>query len=152
MVILVPSSVGDENKRRTGFFSVILARFCSTVIWTGASRQSHKKSSWIHKAKEIAELLAHGVDPSTGEVFPAESHYNNPEVIRALFTMLASGRTPIKATKKSIEDKQKENIDNGKPKNAGLPWNTEQRQEVAKHFEKTQGEINSEFTHQGLIK
>lgn len=119
----------------------------------------------IHRAKEIVELLANGVDPTTGEVFPPDSHYNNPEIIRALFTILDSVRTPAKATKKSIEEKQQDNLDNGKPKNAGLPWNLEQRQDVAalfndgktikelaSYFERTQGAIKSELTHQGLIE
>ncbi len=119
----------------------------------------------IHKAKEIVELLANGVDPTTGEIFPPESHYNNPEIIRALFTVLSSVRTPARATKKSIEEKQQENIENGKPKNAGLPWTLEQRKEAAdlfhdgktiedlsKYFERTLGAIKSELTHQGLIE
>ena len=42
----------------------------------------------IIRAKEIVRGLAEGVDPTTGEVLPAESVYNSPEVIRALFTVL----------------------------------------------------------------
>lgn len=42
----------------------------------------------INRAKEIIRTLADGVDPTTGEVLPAESVYNSPEVIRALFTLL----------------------------------------------------------------
>ena len=80
----------------------------------------------IVQAKEIVKTLADGIDPITGEVFPPESHFNNPEVIRALFTVLGAVRMPAKATKKSIEEKQKDNIKNGRPKNAGLPWSEEQ--------------------------
>ncbi len=118
----------------------------------------------IIKAKEIVEMLADGIDPTTGEIFPPDSHYNNPEVIRALFTVLRSVRMPAKATKKSIEEKQKDNIENGKPRNAGLPWTQDQRNEVASlfdqgntieelssYFERTTGAIKSELTHQGLI-
>lgn len=36
-------------------------------------------------AKKIIESLANGIDPETGEVFPNQSPFNNPEVIRALF-------------------------------------------------------------------
>jgi len=34
---------------------------------------------------EILQALAAGTDPITGEVFPADSPYNQPEIIRALF-------------------------------------------------------------------
>ena len=37
------------------------------------------------KAKEIIEALANGIDPETGEILPAQSPVNNPQVIRALF-------------------------------------------------------------------
>jgi len=35
------------------------------------------------RAKEIIQLLADGVNPITGEEFPPDSPYNNPEIIRA---------------------------------------------------------------------
>ncbi|KQR67233.1 hypothetical protein ASF92_16110 [Pedobacter sp. Leaf176] len=34
---------------------------------------------------EILQAQAAGTDPITGEVFPADSPYNQPEIIRALF-------------------------------------------------------------------
>lgn len=37
------------------------------------------------QARSIIISLANGIDPSNGEYFPADSPYNNPEVIRALF-------------------------------------------------------------------
>jgi len=116
------------------------------------------------KAKEIVEMLADGVDPTTGEILPPDSHFNDPEIIRALFTVLRSVRLPVKASKKPIKEKQKENIENGKPKNAGLPWTQKQKNKVAllfdqgkttkelsKYLERTKGAIISELTHQGLI-
>ena len=49
----------------------------------------------IIKAREIIRILADGVDPTTGEVLPAESVYNSPVVIRALFAVLeATAPTP----------------------------------------------------------
>ncbi len=119
----------------------------------------------IIKAKEIVEMLAEGVDPTTGELLPSDSHYNDPEIIRALFTVLRSVRMPAKASKKSIEEKQKDNLDAGRPKNAGLPWSMEQKdqvsslfsqgknmKELSEYFERTEGAITSELTHQGLIE
>lgn len=119
----------------------------------------------INKAKEIVEMLADGIDPTTGELLPSDSHYNDPEIIRALFTVLRSVRMPAKASKKTIEEKQKDNLDAGRPRNAGLPWSDEQKTEVSslfgqgktieelsEYFERTHGAIKSELTHQGLIE
>ena len=99
----------------------------------------------IIKAKEIVEMLADGIDPTTGEMIPPDSHYNNPEIIRALFTILRSVRMPAKTSKKSIEEKQKENIENGRPKNAGLPWTEEHRKEVSLLF--NQGKTIEELSN-----
>ena len=61
----------------------------------------------ISKAKEIIRTLADGVDPTTGEILPAESVYNSPDVIRALFTLLSL------AEQKTAPDPLR---------NAGKPW------------------------------
>jgi len=66
--------------------------------------------------------------------------------------------------KKSLEEKQEENIRKGRPRNAGLPWTDELRKEVAgmfksgksikelaQYFERTEGAIVSELVRQGLI-
>jgi len=79
--------------------------------------------------------------------------------------VLRSVRMPAKASKKSNEEKQEDNVNNGRPKNAGLPWLVEQKNEVAllfkegksidelsRYFERTKGAITSELTHQGLIE
>jgi DNA-binding NarL/FixJ family response regulator len=39
-----------------------------------------------NEAKKIIETLANGMDPKTGRLFPEQSVFNNPLVIRALFT------------------------------------------------------------------
>ena len=119
----------------------------------------------IEKAKEIVRLLANGTDPNTGEVFSEDSPYNHPIVIRALFTVLDHIRIPKKQNKLSIEEKQAQNMASGKPKNAGLAWTEELKQEVAmlfkegksiedlaQHFERTKGAILSELIHQGIIE
>lgn len=61
----------------------------------------------IIRAKEIVRTLADGVDPTTGEVFPEDSAYNSPDVIRALFALL-----------EAVEGKTKREL----PRNAGKPW------------------------------
>lgn len=117
---------------------------------------------------KIVEALANGIDPVTGELLPSESPYNHPDVIRALFTTLDLVKNPPKKApkvKKTPEQKQAENIENGLPKNAGLPWTDEQRTDLANQFSSEQeikvlaeihgrsnGAITSELKKQGLIE
>jgi len=117
---------------------------------------------------KIIEALANGINPLTGEVLPEESLYNSPEIIRALFSTLDLIKHPPKKqpkVKKTLEQKQAENLENGLPKNAGLPWTEEQKNNVAEQFEsgklvsilanefgRTNGSINSELKKQGLIE
>ncbi|EOX4963881.1 MULTISPECIES: hypothetical protein [Vibrio] len=76
------------------------------------------------KVYSIIDALANGIDPNTGEYFPEDSPYNHPDVIRSLFYVLRN--KPIqKKQKKSLEEKQQENISKGLPKNYGLPWTDE---------------------------
>ena len=118
----------------------------------------------LEKAKEIVRLLAEGIDPTTGEVLPPDSPYNEPIVIRALFTVIESLKE-VRKPKKTVKQKRQENIDSGKPRNAGLPWTDDLKMELAdkfrsgtsipelsRYFERTKGAILSELTKQGLIE
>ena len=118
----------------------------------------------IDKAKKIVSLLAYGIDPTTGEVLPGDSPYNHPSVVRALFSVLGSAGVPKKQIKQSVAEKQTQNVESGRPKNAGLPWTEELKEEVAimfkngtsidelaEYFERTSGAILSQLMHQGLI-
>lgn len=116
---------------------------------------------------KVIEALANGVDPTTGEVLANESPYNNPEVIRALFSVIKNWHKPIKKqseVKTTPEQKQAENIKNNLPKNAGLPWTQEQKSTLAEFFTmgesiallaekfgRSRGAIASELKKQGLI-
>ena len=117
----------------------------------------------LNTAKETIEILADGMNPATGEVLPKEGPYNDPIVIRALFTIIDALKT-IRPPKRTAEQRQNDNIENGKPRNAGLPWTTELRaeaaakfkkgssvNELAESFERTPGAIKSELVKQGLI-
>jgi hypothetical protein len=41
----------------------------------------------LQTARQIIDTLSQGVHPATGEAMPADSPYNEPAVIRALFTV-----------------------------------------------------------------
>lgn len=73
----------------------------------------------ISRAKEIVRSLADGIDPTTGEVFPIDSVYNAPDVIRALFTLL-----------------EKVNCDESSDplRNAGKPWTNEEDVRLQKAY------------------
>lgn len=85
------------------------------------------------RAFSIIDALANGIDPSTGESFPEDSPYNNPEVIRALFFVLRN-QPMQKKQKKSLEEKQRNNVENGLPKNFGLPWTDKSVQYVINQY------------------
>jgi len=119
---------------------------------------------------QILKGLANGADPFTGEVLPSDSPVNEPQAIRALFWALdrcesdKASAVRGQQTKKSAEDRQRENMQKGLPQNNGLPWQQESRQEVATSFKngvsiaaiakkqnRTRGSITSELKRQGLI-
>jgi hypothetical protein len=116
------------------------------------------------EAKTLLNTLANGIDPVTGEVLPDTSPYNDPRVIRALFSVLY----PAKRNKQSIkkpDEKQQENMAAGRPLNAGLPWTESLKEELArkfnagerldllaKDFNRTKGAIISELAKQGLME
>jgi hypothetical protein len=115
------------------------------------------------QAKTIVRTLAEGIDPTTGEVFAEDSPYNNPFVIRALFTVHDLARSP-KRVQMSAEERRRENLDRGRPGNAGLPWTDKDRAFVASGFEegkpfekmaedleRTRGAIRAELIRQGLV-
>ncbi|MCL6331692.1 hypothetical protein EXT51_19580 [Pectobacterium carotovorum subsp. carotovorum] len=118
----------------------------------------------LSEAKDIVTALINGIDPTTGEVLPEGSPYNNPQVIRALFAVLDTLKVK-KQPKKTLEEKQQDNLKAGRPKNAGIAWDDELREllasrfqsgasidELATNFERTKGAIMSELTKQGLIE
>ncbi|MCD9479162.1 hypothetical protein [Photobacterium phosphoreum] len=117
----------------------------------------------IITALKNVEALANGVDPITGETLPEYSPYNDPDVIRSLFTMMKLVKLSKKG-KMSIEQKKELNIEKGLPKNAGLSWTNDERSELIAAFNngalinelsdmhgRTKGAITSELKKQGLI-
>jgi len=88
----------------------------------------------LNESRNIVKTLAQGVHPSTGEVFPPDSPYNDPEVIRALFSVLDFVKQ-AKKPRMSIEERRRQNLDIGRPMNSGLPWTDEDRTIVSSGFQ-----------------
>src|SRR4030042_4022788 len=51
-------------------------------------------------ALKIIQTLSNGIDPVTGEVFPADSPYQNAQTVRALFTAVDALERAIKRNSK----------------------------------------------------
>lgn len=113
--------------------------------------------------RTIVKTLAEGTNPITGEVFPPDSPYNHPGIIRALFRVCElawpPGRTPM-----NPEERRRRNLDRGMPGNAGLPWSMEDRnavaegfkkgrsfQDLANEFERSTASIQAQLAQLGLI-
>ena len=78
-----------------------------------------------HEAKKIIDSLANGIDPETGEVLPAQSPLNNPQVIRALFLAV---KALDRAEKRADRDQLL-------PGNAGRPWSETEDKELLALFD-----------------
>ncbi len=107
------------------------------------------------KELEILESLCEGINPSTGEIFPDDSLYQQPDIIRALF----------KATK-ALEFM--ENTNKKKKvfhENAGKSWYEEDDEklieqfdlgmsikELAKNHQRTAGAIKARLTKLGKLE
>ena len=117
----------------------------------------------LKAATTIVKTLAQGVHPTTGEVFSPDSPYNDPLVIRALFTVHDFVRQ-AKKPKMTAGEKRRANLEFGRPGNAGLPWSEDDRTAVASGFregrtisalaasvERSSGAIHAELIRQGLV-
>lgn len=88
----------------------------------------------LNQSRQIVNTLAQGIDPTSGEVFPPESPYNDPVVIRALFSVLESVKF-ARRQKKSVEERRRDNLELGRPENSGLPWSDEDRALIRTGFQ-----------------
>ena len=80
----------------------------------------------ITKTLEIVKALSQGVDPHTGEIYPADSPYQHPNTIRALFQA-------INALEKMHERSKRQK---SLPENAGKAWSTEEDNLLIEQFDK----------------
>jgi hypothetical protein len=81
------------------------------------------------RALAILRTLSDGVDPATGETFPAGSPYQQPDVIRALYWAVQALQTPARSQRQAAPRAQ------GSPTNAGRPWSDEEDARLAQAFD-----------------
>lgn len=77
------------------------------------------------KALTIVAALADGINPLTGEVFPLDSPYQSPDIVRALFLARAA-----------LDAKGRARPRSGLPDNAGKPWNAAEDSKLLADFER----------------
>ena len=108
------------------------------------------------EAQQIIEVLAGGVDPTTGEVLPDDSPLSSPHVIRALF--IAAKALEVMAAKSARPAA-------AAPGNAGKSWTDDEDQRLVAGFgagtpvaalarthERTTGAINSRLVKLGRLQ
>ncbi|MFZ2147936.1 MAG: hypothetical protein WAV28_12010 [Sedimentisphaerales bacterium] len=74
------------------------------------------------RALDIVKTLADGTDPTTGEVFPADSPYQNADIMRALHK--AAEALEVSERKRSL------------PARAGKPWDKSESVSLIEQFDK----------------
>ena len=81
------------------------------------------------KTVEILKALAEGIDPGTGEQFPAGSPYQHPDTVRALFAAIRGLENPAPRPAKT-DAPQKPG-----PENAGRPWSQEEDSRLGQAYD-----------------
>ncbi len=107
------------------------------------------------EALEIIKALADGVDPISGEVFPADSPYQNAQITRALHAAVNSLEIGV----------QSQNRKRTLPERAGKLWEKSESDlliqnfdkgmkigELAKEHKRTRGAIESQLAKLGKIE
>ena len=79
-------------------------------------------------ALKILQQLADGTDPQTGQPFRADSPYQHPDTVRALFVAVRALETPPAAKSRAATS---ENA----PQNAGKPWSDHEDKTLAAAFD-----------------
>jgi len=106
------------------------------------------------QALAVVRSLANGVDPESGEVFPAESAYQRPQVVRALY----EAATALERIDRF--DRRRSQM----PPKTGEPWTEEEDrkllaafdagralQELASAHERTMGAVRARLLKYGRI-
>ena len=82
------------------------------------------------QALKIVNALANGVHPMTGEVFAADSPYQHPDIVRALFEAVRTMDTRPRSATAAQERKPSE-----MPANTFVRWTPDEEQRLAAEFD-----------------
>ena len=87
------------------------------------------------KTVAILSALAHGVNPTTGEVFGSDSPYQQADVVRALFAALDRFKQASKQTSVPKQRVAAAAAIDSRP-NAGKPWSDEEDRRLLEQFDR----------------
>jgi len=106
------------------------------------------------QALVLVRSLANGVDPESGEVFPAESAYQRPQIVRALYEAASALERIERFERRRAQ----------MPAKTGEPWSEEEDrkllaafdagralQELASAHERTMGAVRARLLKYGRI-
>lgn len=106
------------------------------------------------QALAVVRSLANGVDPESGEVFPAQSPYQRPQIVRALYEAAAA------LERQERYDRRRAQM----PTKTGEPWTEDEDrkllaafdagralQELAAAHERTMGAVRARLLKYGRI-
>lgn len=107
------------------------------------------------QALHVVESLANGVDPETGEVYPADSPYQRAHIVRALFVARQALETAVSQESRVAR----------LPSNTGKPWAPEEDDrlvaafdegksmvELARAHDRTRGSIQARLIKLGKVR
>jgi len=90
------------------------------------------------EALSVVRSLANGVDPETGEVFPADSAYQRAQTVRALYAAAEA----LEQTERSERRKQQ------LPAKTGEPWSEDEDRRLLSGFDAGRGLPDLAAAHQ----
>ena len=77
------------------------------------------------QALAVVRSLANGVDPESGEVFPAESTYQRPQVVRALYEAASALERVERVERRKAQ----------RPAKTGEPWTEDEDRKLLAAFD-----------------
>jgi hypothetical protein len=87
-------------------------------------------------ALKIIQQLADGIDPQTGKAFGADSPYQHPDTVRALFVAVrALDASPASASAQAAPKQRAAAKGEGAPSNSGKPWSDDEDKALAAAFD-----------------
>jgi len=108
----------------------------------------------LAQALAVVRSLANGVDPESGEIFPPESAYQRPQIVRALYEAAAALERQERFERRKAQMPQK----------TGEPWTEDEDrkllaafdagralQELASAHERTMGAVRARLLKYGRI-
>lgn len=90
------------------------------------------RSTIMNDARALATLqaLANGTDPVTGAIFPADSPYQHPDTVRAIYHAIRALETRALETGASRSKQPARNL----PGNSGKPWSPDEDAQLVSAF------------------